>query len=85
MVETNIIVKVHALGYSEFLQFIGICMFITAKLGTNQVKYTSNTHVDHFGRCSIHLNQIISGNHFESLCSALKLTDKTSPTFLDKS
>ena len=81
MVETNRRIKGPDLDIGEFLQFIGIWLLMTAKPGTNRADYFRINPIDIFNGCSIRVNQFMSGNRFENICSALKFTATLPPSF----
>ena len=72
LVDTNRRIKVPALEFGEFLQFIGIWVLIKTNPGTIQIEYFSDTHIDIVGQCSISFKQFMSVNTFESICSDIK-------------
>ena len=74
LVETNRIIKGPDLEFGGFLQFIGIWILTTSNSVTNQAEYFSKNPRDILSECSICINQFVSGNRFESICSALKFT-----------
>ena len=84
MVDTNRIIRVPDIDFDEFLCFIGIWLLITGNPGTNQTEYFSENYIDLFSGCSIFVNHIMYGNHFENNCSDLKFSDRP-PSFQDKS
>ena len=72
--DTNRIIKGHTLEFGEFPQFIVIWLFITVNPGKNQVEYFSETLIDISGNLYLFVNQYMSGNHFECICSSLRFT-----------
>ena len=73
LVETNRRIKSPDLDFGKFLRSIGICLFMTSNPGTNQVEYCIKNPIYLFSGCSISVNQFMSDNHFESICSDLKV------------
>ena len=82
--ERNQRIKGPALIFGEFLLSLRIWLLIAANPGTNGAEYFCETPIYLFGGCSIHLNQYMSENRFESICSALKFTSNLHPYFRDK-
>ena len=80
MVETNIIIKVPYLDFGEFLRFIGIWLLIIENPGTNWANYFRKKTIDIFSECSIFVNQFMSGNNFESICSSIKFNIPPPPS-----
>ena len=74
LVEMNQRIKVPALEFCEFLRFIGIWMSMTANPGMNLTGYFSENSVNIFCGCSIHADQFMSGNSFESIFYDINLT-----------
>ena len=72
LVETNRRIKGPDPDFGEFPRLIGIWMLMTENPGTNWTDYFSENPIDLFSGCSICVNQLMSGNSFESICSALK-------------
>ena len=79
LIETNRIIKGPGTEFDEFLRLIGIWMSMTENPGTNWTEYFSKNPIDIFSGCSIYVNQLLSGNSFEGICSALKFTDTPPP------
>ena len=71
--------KGNDLEFGEFLQLIGIWMVMAENPGTNGVEYYSKNPIDLFSGCSIRVNQFMSGNCFEYICSTIKFTERTPP------
>ena len=82
LVDTNKIIKGPDLDFGEFLRFIVIWMLMISNPGTNQEEYFSKKPIDMFSGCSISINQFMSGNRFESICSDLNFTNTPLPPFL---
>ena len=79
MVDTNRRIKGLDLDFYEFLRLIGIGLFMKAYPGTNQAEYFRKNNIDIFSGCSICVNQFMSGNHLENICSTLKFTNTPPP------
>ena len=78
--DTNIIIKGPDIDSGDFLRFIGIWMLITENPGTNQVECFGKNPIYICSGCSIHINQFMSGNCFEIICSALKFSSAPLPS-----
>ena len=76
LVETNKTTNGPVLEFGKFLWLIWIWILIIANHTMNWVKYVSDTSIGIFSVFSIRVNQFISVNWFESICSALKFTSK---------
>ena len=86
LVETNKTTNGPVLEFGKFLWLIWIWILIIANHAMNWEGYFSDTPIDLFSMCSIRVNHFISGNWFDSICSALKFTSKPPPPhpFRDK-
>ena len=80
IMDTNQGIKGLALEFGEFLHLIWIWLLTTEKPVTNWTEYFSETPIDIFGGCSICVNQFMSGNQFEIICSTLKFTAPPPPS-----
>ena len=79
LVKENQITNGPVLEFGRLLWLIWILILIIANHAMDWKDYFSVTPIDIFSVCSIHLNQFISGNWFDSICSALKFPSKPPP------
>ena len=80
LVDTNNVIKGPAIEFGKLLRFIGIWLLMASNPVRNWADYFSKNPIFIFSGFSIRVNQFMSVNDFESICSALKCTNTPPPS-----
>ena len=83
-VETNKQIEGPPLTFGEFLQFIGIWLYMSTTAGFKQKDWFSPKKVDRWEGAPCRFNDIMSGKRFEAIIAALTFTASPAPPFHDK-
>jgi Transposase IS4 len=84
LVETNKAIQGPPITFGEFLQFIGIWLYMAITAGFNRAKWFSRENIDHWDGAPCRFNNIMSGRRFEAIIAALRFTATPVPPFQDK-
>ena len=84
LVETNKMIQGHPVTFGEFLQFVGIWLYMSTTAGYSRADWFSQKKVDRWEGAPFRFNEIMTGRRFESIISALTFTASPVPAFADK-
>lgn len=86
LVESNKVIQGPPITFGEFLQFIGIWLYMAMTAGFCWAKWFSGKNIDHIGK--VHLSDsttlAMSGWCYDAIIAALRFTTTPSPPFQDK-
>jgi hypothetical protein len=83
-VETNKKIEGKPLTFEEFLQFVGIWLYMSTTAGFSHSDWFSQKKVDRWEGAPFRFNDIMSGKRFETIILALTFTASPIPSFCDK-
>lgn len=82
--ETNKNIDGGPLNFGEFLQFLGLWLYMSTTAGFTRLDWFSQKPVDLWQGAPFRFNHIMSGNRFDAIISALTFTATPPPPFTDK-
>lgn len=85
LVETNKKIEGKPLTFREFLQFVGIWLYMSTPAGFSRSDWFSQKKVDRWEGTPFRFNDIMSGKRFETIISALTFTASPVPSFATSS
>jgi Transposase IS4 len=77
-------VKLVAVQYGKFLQWLGLWLLTATIQGTAQHEFWKKEPIDLFYDARIRNNKYMSKNRFQVILSSLQFTDKEPPDYIDK-
>ena len=84
LVETNKKIEGKPVTFGEFLQLMGIWLYMSTTAGFSRSDWFSQKKVDQWEGAPFCFNDIMSGKRFETIISALTFTASPIPSFCDK-
>jgi len=84
LVETNKAIQGPPVTFGEFLQFIGIWLYMATTAGFNRAEWFSGKKIDRWDGAPCRFNDIMSGRRFDAIIAALRFTAIPFPPFQDK-
>jgi hypothetical protein len=84
LVETNKAIQGQPVSFGEFLQFIGIWLYMATTAGYNRAEWFSSKNVDRWEGAPCRFNDVMSGRRFDAIIAALRFTNVPFPPFEDK-
>jgi hypothetical protein len=84
LVESNKVIQGPPITFGEFLQFIGIWLYMATTAGFSRSDWFSGKKIDRWEGAPCRFNDVMSGRRFEAIIAALRFTATPAPTFQDK-
>ena len=84
MAETNKKIQGHAVPFGEFLQFVGISLYMSTTAGYSRSEWFLQESVNQWEGAPFRFNDVMAGRRFEAIISALTFTASPVPSFPDK-
>jgi Transposase IS4 len=82
--QTNQKLTTELLSYGEFLKWLGVWFLMATIQGPSRHDYWRNAKIDMFSGAPYRFNHLIKRSRFDSILSALTLTDNTPPLYVDR-
>lgn len=84
LVESNKHIEGQPITFGEFLQFVGMWLYMSTTAGFRRSDWFSHKKIDRWDGAPFRFNDIMSGNRFEAIISALTFTAAPQPPYRDK-
>jgi Transposase IS4 len=82
--QTNQKLAAELLTYGEFLKWLGVWFLMATIQGPSRHDYWRNARIDMYSGAPYRFNDIIKRSRFDAILSALTLTGKTPPLYVDR-